>query len=80
MVKKDKFIKFYIFYLWILFIILISVLYIGINSISNLNAQEHNEYKELLEENQRLKLEIENLKNDKFEATFKSCSKFCRRL
>jgi len=79
MEKKDNFIKFYTFYLWILFIILVSTWFIGINSVQ-LNAQEHNEYKELLEENQRLRLEIENLKNDKFEATFKSCSKFCRRL
>jgi hypothetical protein len=84
MVKQDKFTKFYTIYLWTLLLILISIWVLGVTTMPNkVQAQETsttNNCKLLEEENQRLRLEIENLKAEKFEATFSTCRNFCRRL
>lgn len=84
MVKQDKFTKFYTIYLWALLLILISIWVLGITTMPNkVQAQETsttNNCKLLEEENQRLRLEIENLKAEKFEASFSTCRNFCRRL
>ena len=84
MVKQDKFTKFYTIYLWALLLILISIWVLGVTTMPNkVQAQETsttNNCKLLEEENQRLRLEIENLKAEKFEASFSTCRNFCRRL
>lgn len=84
MVKQDKFTKFYTIYLWTLLLILISIWVLGVTTMPNkVQAQETsttNNCKLLEEENQRLRLEIENLKAEKFEASFSACRNFCRRL
>jgi hypothetical protein len=87
MEMKDKFVKFYTIFLWTFFIILMSIWLINIKIITqNVNAQEIqvktniSSCKELEEENIKLRLEIENLKLEKFESNFSNCRNFCRRL
>jgi len=87
MVKQDKFTKFYTFYLWTLLLILISIWVISVTTIpQQAQAQEAPSKPEvngcniLEEENARLRLEIENLKTQKFEASFSNCRNICRRL
>ena len=85
MVKQDKFSKFYIIYLWFLFIILIGIWGLSITTIpASAFAQENKdiistdpEYKLLKEENSQLKLELQNLKEEKFNASFQNCKIFC---
>ena len=87
MVKQDKFNKFYIIYLWTLFIILIGIWMIGVITIpQSVQAQDVIETKEadqlcktLQDENAQLRLELQNLKDEKFNASFLSCKKFCGR-
>jgi hypothetical protein len=87
MVKQDKFNKFYIIYLWTLFIILIGIWMIGVITIpQSVQAQDVIETKEadqlckaLRDENTQLRLELQNLKDEKFSASFLSCKKFCGR-
>ena len=87
MVKQDKFTKFYTIYLWTLLLILISIWVLGVTTMpQHAQAQtapvkpDVNGCNDLEEENQRLRLEIENLKTEKFEASFSNCRNICRRL
>jgi len=83
MVKQDKFTKFYTFYLWTLLLILISIWVMSVTTIpQQAQAQEisnEEQCKSLQEENTQLRLEIENLKATKFDASFQTCKKFCGR-
>jgi len=44
------------------------------------NRHLTDDYTKLLEENKALRLELENLKEEKFTANFKECSKICKRM
>jgi hypothetical protein len=44
------------------------------------NRNLTDDYTKLLDENKALRLELENLKEEKFTANFKECSKICKRM